>query len=48
MEVEGGVTVYRYDSKRLRNEPVLVGITRLLGDAKFLVFLKDSQFAVCF
>jgi hypothetical protein len=25
-----------------------MGSTRLLGDARFLVFLKDSQFAVCY
>lgn len=42
------MAVYRYDSKRLKTEPVHMGNTRLLGDAKFLVFLKDSQFAVCY
>lgn len=48
MEIEGEIVVYRFDSKRLRNPPIFTASTRLLGDARFLIFLKDAQFAVCY
>lgn len=46
MECEEEILIYCFDVKRLKTEPWFVTRAKLLGQPRFMIFLKDSQLGV--
>lgn len=46
MEVEKEVHVYRFNPKKITEEPVYLNRVRVTGELRFLRFLRDSYFGL--